>query len=110
MWTEERFDFDVSGQETAATTGCATWCASPSRPAGRRSSSAERCAAIGRDPASPTRSTQVTVSYEDPAATRALVKELAGLGLTHIVLNVRPPFPEGVARWVAEEIISPLLG
>ncbi|GAA2317702.1 LLM class flavin-dependent oxidoreductase [Nonomuraea roseoviolacea subsp. roseoviolacea] len=70
----------------------------------------ERCAALGRDPASLTRSTQVMVSYEDPAATRAVVKELAAIGLTHIVLNLRPPFPEGVARWAADEIITPSSG
>ncbi|MEV0146260.1 MULTISPECIES: LLM class flavin-dependent oxidoreductase [unclassified Nonomuraea] len=68
----------------------------------------ERCAALGRDPATLTRSTQVMAAYDDPGATRAAVKELAAIGVTHIVLNLRPPFPEGVARWAVEEIIAPL--
>jgi hypothetical protein len=32
-----------------------------------------------------------------------------GAGVTHIALNLRTPFPVGVARWAAEEIIEPVL-
>jgi alkanesulfonate monooxygenase SsuD/methylene tetrahydromethanopterin reductase-like flavin-dependent oxidoreductase (luciferase family) len=65
------------------------------------------CAAIGRDPATITRSTQTTVDYDDPAATRATVRELRGIGVEHIVLNLRTPYPAGVAAWLAEQIIEP---
>jgi hypothetical protein len=48
------------------------------------------------------------VSYEDPARTRATVVELLDGGVSHIVLNLPLPFPDGVARWVADEIIAPV--
>lgn len=67
----------------------------------------EHCAAIGRDPREITRSTQTIVSYEDPAQTRADIQQLIGAGVTHIVLNLRTPFPRGVAQWVADELITP---
>ena len=66
----------------------------------------ETCAAIGRDPAEITRSTQLVVSTEDPAAARSAIRELADAGLTHFVLGVRLPGPANVAEWLAEEIIA----
>jgi alkanesulfonate monooxygenase SsuD/methylene tetrahydromethanopterin reductase-like flavin-dependent oxidoreductase (luciferase family) len=68
----------------------------------------EHCAAIGRNPREIAWSVLITVSYADPAATRATVLELVDAGVTHIVLNIGPPFPDGVARWVADEIIEPV--
>ncbi|WP_059008410.1 LLM class flavin-dependent oxidoreductase [Streptomyces specialis] len=68
----------------------------------------EHCAAIGRDPAEITRSVQTHVSYPDPASTRALVLELIDAGVTHIVLSLKTPFPEAVARWTTDEIINPV--
>jgi alkanesulfonate monooxygenase SsuD/methylene tetrahydromethanopterin reductase-like flavin-dependent oxidoreductase (luciferase family) len=67
------------------------------------------CAAIGRDPARITRSAQMHLSYDDPAETRALALELVGAGVTHIALNLRTPFPPGVAHWAAEHVIEPVL-
>ncbi|MPZ83659.1 MAG: LLM class flavin-dependent oxidoreductase [Actinophytocola sp.] len=69
----------------------------------------EHCAAMGRDPREITRSTQVIVSYDDPAATRAVLHELTGIGFSHLVLNLAAPYPQGVARWLAEEIVEPVL-
>lgn len=66
----------------------------------------EHCAAIGRDPREITRSTQLLVSYADPAATRDAVRALTGIGFTHLVLNLAAPYPPNVARWLAEEIIG----
>jgi len=68
------------------------------------------CAAIGRDPASLVRSVQTHVSYVDPAGTVATVRALAAAGITHVALNLRTPFPPGVARWVADNIIKPFTG
>jgi alkanesulfonate monooxygenase SsuD/methylene tetrahydromethanopterin reductase-like flavin-dependent oxidoreductase (luciferase family) len=65
------------------------------------------CTEIGRDPASITRSTNVRVSYEEPAATRDAVDEAVVAGFTHIVLSLSTPYPDNVARWVADEIIGP---
>jgi alkanesulfonate monooxygenase SsuD/methylene tetrahydromethanopterin reductase-like flavin-dependent oxidoreductase (luciferase family) len=63
------------------------------------------CTEIGRDPASVTRSIVLPVSYENPRATRDAIAEAVGAGFRHVVLGLAAPYPEGVARWVADEII-----
>jgi len=70
----------------------------------------EHCAAIGRDPNEIVRSMQTIVRGDDPAtitATRSLLVEMVGSGVTHIVLastvSGRP------IRWIADEIIGPVL-
>jgi len=67
------------------------------------------CREIGRDPAEIERSVQTHVSYNDPGHTRAVIRELIDVGITHFALNLILPFPDGVAKWAAEEIISPVL-
>ena len=65
----------------------------------------EHCAAVGRDPAEITLSVQVRVGYDDlPAATRE-VQSFVDAGATHIVLYLPPPFPEGITRRLADEVI-----
>ncbi|MQY21865.1 Alkanesulfonate monooxygenase [Nocardia sp. RB20] len=64
------------------------------------------CAEIGRDPAAITRSIFLPVSYDQPERTRDAVDEALGAGFGHIVLGLGEPYPVGVARWVAEEIIG----
>ncbi|MEU4684034.1 LLM class flavin-dependent oxidoreductase [Streptomyces xinghaiensis] len=64
------------------------------------------CADIGRDPASITRSIHLPVSYDEPAATRDAIAEAAGAGFGHIVLGLPAPYPDGVAQWVADELIG----
>ena len=68
------------------------------------------CAEIERDPASIIRSTNVRVSYEDPAAARNAVDEALVAGFTHIVLSLSAPYPDQVARWIAEQIVIPSQG
>lgn len=63
------------------------------------------CTEIGRDPAEITRSIHLPVSYEDPSATRKSIAEAVNAGFSHIVLGLPSPYPKGVARWVAEELI-----
>ncbi|HSK57556.1 MAG TPA: LLM class flavin-dependent oxidoreductase [Actinomycetospora sp.] len=65
------------------------------------------CAAIGRDPATITRSIFLPVSYDDPGSTRKAVAEATGAGFGHVVLGLGTPYPAGVARWVADELIAP---
>ena len=65
------------------------------------------CAEIGRDPAEITRSVTQPVSYDDPATTRDTVAAAINAGFTHIVLGLGTPYPDGVARWVADEIVAP---
>ncbi|WP_220659685.1 LLM class flavin-dependent oxidoreductase [Streptomyces sp. TLI_171] len=66
------------------------------------------CAAIGRDPRAVTRSVQYIVSYDDPAADRAILTELVAAGFTHLVLSLRAPYPPGAARRLVEQIVRPL--
>ncbi|MBB4904395.1 LLM class flavin-dependent oxidoreductase [Actinophytocola algeriensis] len=65
------------------------------------------CAEIGRDPASITRSIPVPVSYDSPEVTRSAIAVAAEAGFRHIVLSLPAPYPAGVAKWVAEELIRP---
>jgi alkanesulfonate monooxygenase SsuD/methylene tetrahydromethanopterin reductase-like flavin-dependent oxidoreductase (luciferase family) len=66
------------------------------------------CDRIGRDPATLSRSLQQIVSYDDPAATRAIVQRAVGLGFDHIVLSLPRPYPDHAARWLVREIIEPV--
>jgi alkanesulfonate monooxygenase SsuD/methylene tetrahydromethanopterin reductase-like flavin-dependent oxidoreductase (luciferase family) len=78
--------------------------------AGERSRLLDRyCAEIGRDPVSITRSTNVRADYEDPAATGEAVAEAVAAGFSHIVVSLGGPYPDNVARWVADQIIIPAL-
>jgi alkanesulfonate monooxygenase SsuD/methylene tetrahydromethanopterin reductase-like flavin-dependent oxidoreductase (luciferase family) len=69
----------------------------------------QHCADLGRDPATVTRSAQVLIQVGDPAAVRAMTQELIGADFRHIVFGVRPPAPDNVARWLADEVIGPVL-
>jgi alkanesulfonate monooxygenase SsuD/methylene tetrahydromethanopterin reductase-like flavin-dependent oxidoreductase (luciferase family) len=72
----------------------------------RRSAQLDRiCAEIGRDPASITRSIPLPVSYDDPGSTRDAIAQFLGAGFRHIILSLPAPYPENVARWVADEVI-----
>jgi alkanesulfonate monooxygenase SsuD/methylene tetrahydromethanopterin reductase-like flavin-dependent oxidoreductase (luciferase family) len=63
------------------------------------------CAEIGRDPGAIVRSIHLPVSYADPAATRAAIGAAIEAGFGHVVLGLPAPYPDGVAAWVAEELI-----
>ncbi|OLF15826.1 LLM class flavin-dependent oxidoreductase [Actinophytocola xanthii] len=73
----------------------------------RRSALLDRyCAEIGRDPATITRSIHLPVAYDQPGTTRKAIGEAVDAGFGHIVLGLPAPFPEGVARWVADELVT----
>ncbi|MFD7706413.1 LLM class flavin-dependent oxidoreductase [Streptomyces sp. NPDC059786] len=63
------------------------------------------CTEIGRDPASIVRSIHLPVSYDRPGDTRDAIAEAVGAGFGHIVLGLPSPYPAGVARWVADELV-----
>ncbi|MFL6124139.1 LLM class flavin-dependent oxidoreductase [Actinophytocola sp.] len=65
------------------------------------------CAEIGRDPASIDRSIVLPVAYDRPDDTRTAIGAAVDAGFTHLVLSLPAPYPEHVARWVADEFISP---
>ena len=54
----------------------------------------ERCAEIGRDPASIIRSIDVRVSYDQPSKTRDSIAEAIDAGFRHIVLGLPAPYPQ----------------
>lgn len=64
------------------------------------------CAEIGRDPASITRSIHLQVYYDQPSVTRNVIGAAVDAGFQHIVLGLPAPYPDNVARWVADELIS----
>jgi alkanesulfonate monooxygenase SsuD/methylene tetrahydromethanopterin reductase-like flavin-dependent oxidoreductase (luciferase family) len=64
------------------------------------------CAEIGRDPAQVTRSLVLRVSYDDPAATRAAIAAAEKEGFRYHLLSLPAPYPDGVARWLAREVIG----
>src|SRR6202011_4590582 len=66
------------------------------------------CAEIGRDPASITRSIHLPVSYDQPESTRDAIGEAIDAGFQHIVLGLPAPYAPNAARWVADELITPV--
>lgn len=76
----------------------------------RRSALLDRyCADIGRDPASIVRSIHVPVDVDRPGVTREAIGEALDAGFRHVVLGLPVPYPEGIARWAADELIRPSL-
>ncbi len=66
------------------------------------------CAAIGRDPSDIERSIQMIVNYDNFAKTRDDMRPYIEAGATHIILNLRAPYPEGIVHRLAQEIAEPL--
>jgi alkanesulfonate monooxygenase SsuD/methylene tetrahydromethanopterin reductase-like flavin-dependent oxidoreductase (luciferase family) len=66
------------------------------------------CAEIGRDPAAITRSTILPVSYDQPGVTRDEISRAIGAGFEHVILGLAGPYPDGVAAWVVDELITGL--
>ena len=65
----------------------------------------EHCAAVGRNPAEITLSVQVVVDYGDLAGTAEAVRRFVDDGATHLILNLRPPYPEGIVTRLAEDVV-----
>jgi alkanesulfonate monooxygenase SsuD/methylene tetrahydromethanopterin reductase-like flavin-dependent oxidoreductase (luciferase family) len=65
----------------------------------------EHCAAVGRDPEAIERSVQIPVNYDDLGATIRTTQDFVNAGVTHLILNLRPPFPAGIVTRLAEEVI-----
>jgi F420-dependent oxidoreductase-like protein len=68
----------------------------------------EHCRALGRDPATIQRSVQVRVNPNKLDETREAFRAFIQAGATHLVVYLLAPFPEGIARRVADEVIAPL--
>lgn len=68
------------------------------------------CAELGRDPREITRSVHFGVDYDDPGVTRTRIGEALEAGFRHFTLGIPAPYPAGVARWLADEVIVPSAG
>jgi len=68
----------------------------------------DHCSAIGRDPSNIERSIQILVNYNNLAETRDSMRPYIEAGATHIILNLRGPYPDGIVHRLAEEIAEPL--
>jgi alkanesulfonate monooxygenase SsuD/methylene tetrahydromethanopterin reductase-like flavin-dependent oxidoreductase (luciferase family) len=66
------------------------------------------CEEIGRDPAAITRSAIVAVDYDNPGAARDYVRQASDFGFGHFILSAPAPWRQGLAAWLAEQVIDPL--
>jgi hypothetical protein len=46
------------------------------------------------------------VRYDEPGATRDAIGQAINAGFRHVVLSLPAPYREGVAQWVADELIA----
>ncbi len=65
----------------------------------------DHCAAVGRNSAEITLSVQVPVDYDSLPETVQAVQRYVDAGATHLILNLRPPYPAGIVRRLADEVV-----
>lgn len=65
----------------------------------------EHCAQVGRDPAEIELSVQLPVNYDDMDSTAKTVQGFVDAGATHLILNLRYPYPAGIVTRLAQEVI-----
>lgn len=65
----------------------------------------QHCEAIGRDMAEIELSVQIQANYDDLGATVEHVQRFVDAGATHIILNLRPPYPERIVTRLAEQVV-----
>ena len=66
------------------------------------------CAAIGRDPKTIERSIQWMTNYQNMGEVIDGMRPYIEAGATHIILNLRAPYPEHIVQKVADEVVAPL--
>jgi alkanesulfonate monooxygenase SsuD/methylene tetrahydromethanopterin reductase-like flavin-dependent oxidoreductase (luciferase family) len=65
----------------------------------------EHCAAVERDPQEIELSVQVPVNYDDLSATIQTAQGYVDAGATHLILNLRYPYPDGIVTRLAEQVV-----
>ena len=70
----------------------------------------EHCATIGRDPSEIELSIQSQVNYDNLAETAATVQSFVDVGATHLILNLRHPYPAGIVARLADEVVPKIHG
>jgi len=68
----------------------------------------QHCAAIGRNPAEIERSIQRPINYADLREAVDGLRPYIEAGATHIILNLRAPYPDQIVHQLDQEIIAPL--
>ena len=53
---------------------------------------------------------QVLVDYDDLSGTAETVQGYVDAGATHLILNLRYPYPEGIVTRLAEEVVPRVRG
>jgi F420-dependent oxidoreductase-like protein len=70
----------------------------------------QHCAEVGRDPAEIELSIQFMVDYDDLAGTAERLQPYVDAGATHLILNLRYPYPDGIVARLAEEVVPRVRG
>lgn len=70
----------------------------------------EHCAAIGRDPAAIALSVQVLANYDDLAETADTLQSYVDCGASHLIINLRAPYPAGIVARLADEVVAKVRG
>ncbi len=65
----------------------------------------DHCAQIGRDPGEIELSVQTVVNYANMQETVDTIQSFVDAGATHLILNLRPEFPDGIIDRLATEIV-----
>ena len=65
----------------------------------------QHCADVGRDPAEIELSIQAAVDYDDLQNTIHHIQSFVDAGVTHIILNLRTPYPDGIVSTLAQEVV-----
>lgn len=65
----------------------------------------QHCADVGRDPAHIQLSIQTMVNYDDLVETAHTVQNFVDAGATHLILNLRYPYPEHIVEQLAENLV-----
>jgi F420-dependent oxidoreductase-like protein len=65
----------------------------------------KHCDEVGRDISEIELSIQIMVDYDDLGMTIKQVQEFVDAGCTHIILNLRSPYPEDIATTLAEQVV-----
>jgi F420-dependent oxidoreductase-like protein len=70
----------------------------------------QHCAEVGRDPSEIALSIQTVVNPNDIPGSVENIQRFVDAGVTHIVLNLRPPYPEKIVTLLADEVIPKIRG
>jgi F420-dependent oxidoreductase-like protein len=65
----------------------------------------QHCADVGRNPDEIEKSIQVMMDYNDLQSAIDHIQQFVDAGVTHIILNMRAPYPEGIATRLADEVV-----